>query len=289
MRIFALELDNDIQGLPERKKYIETLISKLPNPDLVVLPEMAVCRYMASQEAWPFADRGGRETSAWAMEMAKKYSTCIGAGYIDREAGEYYNRYLIADGHKVYGFVSKCEGESAVFKRGNFESIIHTPFGSVAVGICYDSRRKHFYDKIKNEPIALILFPHGCPADPKKPQKEIATVDSFCKKYEAAFNVPVVYVNSVGSLPFMPGRMGELIRKHHFKMNGRSKIYCESAKPLACNVKEAIAVEVEIIPRKRSGDIRFYGDDIVKGNWLFRNLILKRDMKNGIMLYEANK
>lgn len=60
MRIFALELNNDIQGIPERKKYIETLISKLPNPDLIVLPEMAVCRYMASQEAWPFADCSGR-------------------------------------------------------------------------------------------------------------------------------------------------------------------------------------------------------------------------------------
>ncbi len=48
MRIFALELDNDIKGIEERKRYIEGLISRLPSPDLVVLPELALPSYMAS-------------------------------------------------------------------------------------------------------------------------------------------------------------------------------------------------------------------------------------------------
>lgn len=52
MRIFILELNNDIKGISERKEYIESLISALPSPDLVLLPEMAICSYMASQEAW---------------------------------------------------------------------------------------------------------------------------------------------------------------------------------------------------------------------------------------------
>lgn len=56
MRIFALELNNDIKGIAERKKYIESLISKLPSPDIVLLPEMAICSYMASQAAWEYAD-----------------------------------------------------------------------------------------------------------------------------------------------------------------------------------------------------------------------------------------
>lgn len=43
MRVFALELDNDIKGIAQRKEYIESLIAQLPLPDFVVLPELALC------------------------------------------------------------------------------------------------------------------------------------------------------------------------------------------------------------------------------------------------------
>jgi omega-amidase len=52
----------------------------------------------------------------------------------------------------------------------------------------------------------LILFPHGFPADPKKPEAEVKINDYVCKSYEDAFNVPVIYVNSVGTLPYMQGK-----------------------------------------------------------------------------------
>lgn len=150
MRIFALELDNDIKGIEPRKAYIEGLIKKLPKPDIVVMPELAICSYMASQKIWELADDCGSGTSEWTVSIAKKYNIYIGAGYLDKEKGDYYNRYMISGPDGVCGTVTKSEGESAVFKRGNFGSIIHTPFGNVGVGICYDSRRKHFYDNISN-------------------------------------------------------------------------------------------------------------------------------------------
>lgn len=51
MRVFALQLDSDIKGLDARKAYVEGLVTKLPSPDLVVLLELALCSYIASQEA----------------------------------------------------------------------------------------------------------------------------------------------------------------------------------------------------------------------------------------------
>ena len=66
MRIFGLELDNDIKGLEERKAYMEGLIGRLPAPDLVVLPELALCSYMASQKVWQYADDRGQDASAGA-------------------------------------------------------------------------------------------------------------------------------------------------------------------------------------------------------------------------------
>ena len=289
MRIFALELDNDIKGVDRRKAYMEDLIGQLPAPDLVVLPEMALCSYMASQAAWDFADDTGRDASAWAVSMARKYNTFLGVGYLDRENGDYYNRYLIAGPDGVCGVVTKSEGESAVFKRGDFGSVIDTPFGKVAVAICFDSRRKHFYENVKDEELSLILFPHGAPADPKQPEKERRENDRRCMLYLDVFRVPVVYVNSRGSLEYMPGIMGAMMRRHGFRMNGLSRIYAPDGAPIETDLTEAVGAAADLRPRRRVGDIPFYGQDILPGNWLFKHLILKPDTKAGLRAYEANR
>lgn len=289
MRIFALELNNEIKGIKERESYIEALIAMLPAPDLVVLPELAICSYMASVEIWQYADKNGIATEAWATEMARKYNTYIGVGYLDYDGVDYYNRYMLVGKEGALGSVTKSEGEAAVFKRGDFPNIIKTQFGKVAIGICYDSRRKHFYDNIRDEKISLILFPHGAPADPKKPDEEIATNDYFCGAYRDAFGVPVVYVNSRGPLEYMPGLMGKMMADHGFKMNGKSKIYHSDGHNIICKLKEAIGVETNLIERRKTKEIRFFGDDIIKANLLFRALVLKPDIKRGIKSYEKAK
>lgn len=288
MRIFALELDNDIKGIEQRKQYIEELIARLPEPDLVVLPELALCSYMASQAIWQYADESGKDTSQWAVRMARKYHTCIATGYLDHENGDYFNRYMIAGEEGVYGTVTKSEGESAVFQRGDFGSIINTPFGKVGVGICFDSRRRHFYDNVADEELSLIMFPHGAPADPKQPEKEHQENDTRCMMYADAFSVPVVYVNCIGSLEYMPGMMGKMMQQHGFRMNGMSRIYGHEITEISTGIPEAIGADVTLIPHKRTKDIRFYGQDILPGNWLFKHLILGPDTKAGIRSYQAN-
>ena len=288
MRVFALELNNDLKGIPQRKEYIESLIRQLPSPELVVLPELALCSYMASQEIWKYADNCSRDTADWAAQTARRYHTFLGVGYLDKEDGNYYNRFLIAGPEGIYGIVSKSEGESAVFRRGNFGSVISTPFGKVGVAICYDSRRRHFYENVKGEELSLILFPHGAPADPKQPEKEHLENDKRCMLYVDAFGVPVVYVNSTGSLETMPGIMGTMMKKHGFRMNGMSRIYAHSSKPIETAISEAVGAEIELHPGKCMKEIRFYGEYILPGNWLFKHLILKPDTKAGIRSYEAN-
>lgn len=286
MRIFALELNNDIKGIEERKKYIEGLISKLDRPELVVLPELALCSYMASRKIWNYADDKGKDTTVWAVEIAQKYSTYIGVGYLDKEGDDYYNRYMIAGPEGMCGYVTKSEGEAAVFKRGRFKSTIQTPFGIVGVGICYDSRRRYFYESVKNERLSLILFPHGAPADPMKPEQEQDENDTRCMKYVEAFGVPVVYVNSVGKLEHMPGTMGMLMKMAKFRMNGHSKIYARYSTEIPSDIPEVVASDVEVSPNKFKKDIRFYGDDILNTNWLFKKLVLGPDTRKGIRKYE---
>lgn len=117
MRVFTLELNNDIKGIGQRKEYIKSLIAKLPSPDLVALPELALCSYMANQQIWQYADES-----------------------------------------KVYGAVTKSEGESAVFKRGFYDSIINTP----VVYVNSKGRLEYMPGKMgqmmKTDDVSLILL-----------------------------------------------------------------------------------------------------------------------------------
>ncbi len=289
MRIFAIELNNEIKGIAKRKEYIESIIASLPSPDFVALPELALCSYMASQEIWQYADKIGNDTTSWAKKIALKYNTYIGVGYLDWENNNYYNRYLIAGPQAVYGSITKSEGESAVFKRGSFGNIVQTPVGNIAIGICYDSRRKHFYDNIKNEEISLILFPHGSPANPKKGLKEQYDNDYLCMEYVRAFNVPVVYINSVGPIEFMPGIMGRMMRNAGFSLNGKTRIYSLFGESILSDRQDVIGIDLPISSQKLKQEIKFYGDNLVKGNWFFRHFILKKDIVRGIKSYEENK
>ena len=254
-----------------------------------MLPELSRCSYMASQAMWKYADDCGCETADWAVRTAKTYGIYIGAGYLDKENGDYYNRYLIAGPEGVCGSVTKSEGESAVFKQGDFGSVIETPFGKAGVAICFDSLRKHFYENVKTEELSLILFPHGAPADPTKPETERAENDKRCQMYVDAFGVPVVYVNSKGSLEYMPGMMGAMMKQHGFRMNGMSKIYADRFESIETDIPEAIGADITLTSKKRRADIRFHGQDILPGNWLFKHLILKPDTNAGIRAYAANR
>lgn len=288
MRVFALELDNDIKGINERKAYIEELIAGLPEPELVVLPELAVCSYMASQEIWKYADDRGRDTAAWAVRIAGKYNTFLGVGYLDKEDGDYYNRYMIAGPDGICGVVTKSEGESAVFKRGDFGSLIQTPFGKVGVGICYDSRRRHFYENVKDEALSMILFPHGAPADPKKPEKERKENDLRCSLYVSAFDVPVVYANCTGALEEMPGKVGAGMKKRGFRMNGMSRIYSSDKEQIGTDVPEAIGAEVPIHSKRRVKDIPFFGGYLTPGSTLYRAFVVKPDINWAVKYYGKN-
>ena len=60
-------------------------------------------------------------------------------------------------------------------------------------------------------------------------------------------------------------------------------------KDIPAAIPEAFGADADIAPKRRKGEIRFYGQDILKGNFLFRHLILSPDTKAGIKAYEKMK
>lgn len=289
MRVFALELNNDIRGLEERKAYIEGLIARLPEPGLVVLPELALCGFIPNQYIWQYADDKGKETTEWALRMAIKYNTYIGVGYADREYQDFYNRYMIAGPKGVCGVVTQSEGVSAVFKRGDFKNTIVTPFGTVAVAVGYDFHREHLYDNIKDEAITMILNPCASPADPNKPEQEHKDNDLRCSLYVSAFDVPVIYINCVGKLDEYPGKVGARMMKAGFRMNGMSRICTEHAVPIETDVAEAVGAELPIHSKRRIKDIPFFDGYLTPGSFFYRKFVIERDIMWAVKYYGKNR
>jgi hypothetical protein len=69
-------------------------------------------------------------------------------------------------------------------------------------------------------------------------------------------------------------------------MNGMSKIYANDLREISSDMPEVVAAEVEVSPKQRAKDIRFYGNDILNSNWIFRKMILEPDTRMGIRRYE---
>ena len=288
MRVFALELNNEIKGIKEREAYIEGLIAKLPEPDLVVLPELALCSFMPNQRIWQYADDKGKETTEWALSMAIKYNTYIGVGYCDMEYKDFYNRYMVVGPKGVCGAVAQSEGISAVFRRGDFKNTIVTPFGKIAVAVGYDFRLEHFYENIKDESISMILAPIASPADPAQIEREKKENDLRASLYNSAFDVPVIYVNSVGALDEMPGKVGASMTRRGFRLNGLSRIYFEKAETIETDVPEATGAELPVHSKRRVRDIPFYSGHLTPGSFFYRTFVIKRDAMWAVKYYGKN-
>lgn len=86
----------------------------------------------------------------------------------------------------------------------------------------------------------------------------------------------------------MPGKMGRMMERAGFRMNGRTKIYTVNSNSIDTEYPEAYGAEVSINPHKLIKTPRFYGNDLLKGKRLFRYFILKPDTKAGARDYEAN-
>lgn len=114
MNIYSLELDNDIKGISARKQYIETLLAKTIAPDVIVLPELALCSYMGSTDIWQYADNDSADTSKWAMAMAENYHTYIAVGYLILSAAK--KKPFLADTKflKYKGFAICDEADNGI-------------------------------------------------------------------------------------------------------------------------------------------------------------------------------
>ena len=165
MKITVIQVNNNIDGISNRLKYIEQQIQKAGQTDFVVLTELSTSGYIPNKKIWKYAEVDGEITKKWATEMSKKYGIYIGAEFVEKSGNDIYNSYLLANSNGILGVIRKSEPESNIFRRGNFEHIVDTPLGKIGVSICLDSHKKSFYESVKKDDLSMILMPHAWATD----------------------------------------------------------------------------------------------------------------------------
>lgn len=109
---------------------------------LIVFPECATTGYFVGEAAAGLAEPAGGATNAQLAAIAADVDAFLAVGVIESDGDQVYDSLalfsptdgLLASYRKVHLFA----GEKAVFAVGDEPCVVDTPFGRVALTICYD-------------------------------------------------------------------------------------------------------------------------------------------------------
>jgi N-carbamoylputrescine amidase len=233
--VAAVQLENR-PGRPEAtRNATERLVARAAaaGADLVVLPELSACGYVPNDAVWELAEPLDGPAVRHARDLARRHRVHLGTGLVERSGYDLYDTYVVIDPEgAIAGAVRKHDAETACFRPGRGDVAIETALGRLGVSICADNHRIDGFERVRAARVDLLLMPHGWPM-PTGAGGAVSEADLEASRwqarrvslaYAAHLGVPVVFANSVGPLPAMPGLLGWLMRQNRFALGGRSHI-----------------------------------------------------------------
>ena len=184
---------------------------------LILCPEFLASGYKLETALWAFAEPRGGVTESWLLRQAKLHRVFIGASYLERQSGDYFNCFALAspDG-EILGRVRKrnfAYFESWLFSAGSGSRVIPSQLGRIGVGICFDAYTEDFLQEMAREQVDFLLMPHSAALIPRFPGISESIQDSLCRVAPCcslALGIPSLLVNQAGtgtfstSLPIFP-------------------------------------------------------------------------------------
>lgn len=265
--------------------------------ELVVLPETLPSGYFPNQNAWRLAEKRDGAIVKWACALARKFNVTIGAGFVERDASDFYNTYFLADESGVLGYVRKREAETYCYAVGDTLPVIGTGFGRVGVGICADNHMTAFMREMKSHQVDLMLMPHAR-ATPFRMGKGVkqhdldasrTQVEALPLLYSRVLGVPAVYVNPVGAMEEMSGLLGRFMSPDTFRFQGCSLVAAGGAILGRMGDEEGVGVFSLDLTREGQEDIPAdHGGWLFPGNPLVRRVIIPLDTWRGGRSYRRN-
>ena len=168
MRIALIQLETSSSIKPEdRFLHCLELMPVKDSCELVILPELWLLGAFEFSKFTPTALKGIEKINNEISEVARKRNYWVHAGSnLIRNGTKIYNESIVFDSdgnvagkyrkQYIFGF---SNGESQIVSPGNKIEIIKSPWGNIALSICYDLRFTELYRKMlfKSAEIYLVV------------------------------------------------------------------------------------------------------------------------------------
>ncbi|PJI08395.1 MULTISPECIES: carbon-nitrogen hydrolase family protein [Clostridium] len=134
-------------NLEKMTEFIEQVMKKQSNTDLIVFPELITSGYECEDEFYNFAETMQDGLSIKVIgELAKKYNTNIIYGFPERDSNKsniIYNSSVFIDNSgkaiDTYRKVHLFDTEKKYFTPGSEFPVFDTSFGKIGIMICWDT------------------------------------------------------------------------------------------------------------------------------------------------------
>ncbi len=132
---------------------------------LVVLPELGNSGYVfnSREEVAELAEPIGGDTTQLWLDAAREHDVYICGGFLEVEAGRFYNSALLVGPDGLIGHYRKVhlwDEEKLFFEPGNLGlNVFNVPFGRVGIMICYDGWHPEVARILKLKGADIILDP----------------------------------------------------------------------------------------------------------------------------------
>lgn len=150
LRITIVQFDQIWEDISANYATIERLLQKLPETDVIVLPEMFHTGFSMNTnlaEEW-----NNNEALAMLSNWSKKYNAAIYTSFMVRDKQQFFNRGVFVEPSSKVTYYDKRRsfglgGEDKVFTEGIHETIVEFKGWKFNLQICYDLR---FPELIRN-------------------------------------------------------------------------------------------------------------------------------------------
>ncbi len=172
MRVSSVQLEIKDRAKPETVRHVLSLLRQTRGSDLVLLPEMWPCGFLAYDRYELDAEPMDGPT-VWAVaEQARAIGAYVLMGsFVERDGSELFNTRVLLDRD---GAVAACYRKVHLFGHGAEERrrlrpgreavTAPTPWGTVGLSICYDLRFPELYRRLVGQGAALFLVASAWPA-----------------------------------------------------------------------------------------------------------------------------
>lgn len=171
VRVASIQLWIEEEDKAQRMERAESLLDRVKDADLVILPEIWNIGYFSFDLYSKESETVNGETARRMSQKAKKHGFYLHAGsFVENEDGKLFNTSLLFDPdgkliaryRKIHLFGYGSE-ESQILSRGSEVVVVQTSLGKIGMCTCYDLRFPELFRIMLNQGAELFLVTSGWP------------------------------------------------------------------------------------------------------------------------------